>query len=86
VRVKVSADRVKAEHDDVVAAAGALGLPARDVARRAEEAARRVAGTDQDGTDQAGTDEVDTDQVDTDQDGVSRRAPTQPSSESSRTT
>ena len=36
IRVKSSGDRVKAEHDDVAAAARALGLPLRDVARRAE--------------------------------------------------
>jgi hypothetical protein len=36
VRVKVSGSRVKAEHDDAVAAAAALGIPLRDVLRRAE--------------------------------------------------
>ncbi|MBU3701583.1 MAG: nickel pincer cofactor biosynthesis protein LarC [Acidimicrobiia bacterium] len=41
VRVKAAADRVKAEHDDVARAARALGLPLREVARRAEEAWRR---------------------------------------------
>jgi len=40
VRVKVTAGRVKAEHDDVARAARALGLPLREVARRAEEAWR----------------------------------------------
>lgn len=40
VRVKTTATRVKAEHDDVAAAARALGLPLREVARRAEEAWR----------------------------------------------
>lgn len=40
VRVKATADRVKAEHDDVARAARALGLPLRDVARRAEDAWR----------------------------------------------
>lgn len=40
VRVKATADRVKAEHDDVARAARALGLPLREVARRAEEAWR----------------------------------------------
>ena len=39
VRVKVSGSRVKAEHDDAAAAAGALGIPLRDVLRRAEIAA-----------------------------------------------
>jgi uncharacterized protein (TIGR00299 family) protein len=36
VRVKRSPDRVKAEHDDVVAAARSTGRPARDIAREAE--------------------------------------------------
>lgn len=40
VRVKATADRVKAEHDDAACAARALGLPLREVARRAEEAWR----------------------------------------------
>lgn len=38
VRVKVSGSRVKAEHDDAVTAAIALGIPLRDVIRRAETA------------------------------------------------
>jgi uncharacterized protein (TIGR00299 family) protein len=38
VRVKVSGARVKAEHDDAVAAAAALGIPLRDVLHRAETA------------------------------------------------
>ena len=38
VRVKVSGSRVKAEHDDAVAAAIALGIPLRDVLHRAETA------------------------------------------------
>jgi hypothetical protein len=38
VRVKVSGSRVKAEHDDAAAAAAALGIPLRDVLRRAETA------------------------------------------------
>jgi uncharacterized protein (DUF111 family) len=42
VRVKRSADRVKAEHDDVVAVARATGRPARDIEREAEAA---VSGT-----------------------------------------
>jgi uncharacterized protein (TIGR00299 family) protein len=37
VRVKVATGRAKAEHDDVAAAAGALGLPLRDVAARVED-------------------------------------------------
>jgi uncharacterized protein (TIGR00299 family) protein len=36
VAVKVAAGRVKAEHDDAAAAARALGLPLREVVRRAE--------------------------------------------------
>jgi uncharacterized protein (TIGR00299 family) protein len=36
VRVKVSGSRVKAEHDDAAAAAAALGIPLREVLRRAE--------------------------------------------------
>jgi uncharacterized protein (TIGR00299 family) protein len=39
VRVKVASGRVKPEHDDAVAAATALGLPLREVLRRAETAA-----------------------------------------------
>ncbi len=39
VRVKRSVGRIKAEYDDVVRVAAALSLPAREVARRAEEAA-----------------------------------------------
>jgi uncharacterized protein (TIGR00299 family) protein len=42
VRVKVGAGRVKVEHDDAVRAAGALGLPVRDVVRTAEAAAERA--------------------------------------------
>jgi uncharacterized protein (TIGR00299 family) protein len=38
VRVKVSPGRVKAEHDDAARAAGRVGLPLREVTRRAEEA------------------------------------------------
>jgi uncharacterized protein (TIGR00299 family) protein len=40
VRVKLSADRAKVEHDDAVAAARVLGLPLREVLHRAESAAR----------------------------------------------
>lgn len=38
VRVKVTAGRVKAEHDDAARAARVLALPLREVARRAEQA------------------------------------------------
>jgi pyridinium-3,5-bisthiocarboxylic acid mononucleotide nickel chelatase len=38
VRVKVSGSRVKAEHDDAVAAAAVLRIPLREVLRRAETA------------------------------------------------
>ena len=38
--MKVGAARAKPEHDDLVAAAAALGLPLREVARRAEAAWR----------------------------------------------
>jgi len=41
IRVKRGPQRVKAEFDDTVRAAELLGLPAREVARRAEEAAHR---------------------------------------------
>lgn len=41
IRVKVSAARAKPEHDDVVRAAAALGVPLRDVADRAEVAWRQ---------------------------------------------
>ncbi len=40
VRVKVSAGRVKVEHDDAAAAAKVLGLPIREVLSRSEEAWR----------------------------------------------
>jgi pyridinium-3,5-bisthiocarboxylic acid mononucleotide nickel chelatase len=40
VRLKISAARVKVEHDDARAAAQALGLPLRDVLHRAEELGR----------------------------------------------
>jgi pyridinium-3,5-bisthiocarboxylic acid mononucleotide nickel chelatase len=40
VRVKVGPGRIKAEHDDAVRAARALGRPAREVAARAESAWR----------------------------------------------
>jgi pyridinium-3,5-bisthiocarboxylic acid mononucleotide nickel chelatase len=42
VRVKVSPGRVKAEHDDAARVARLTGLPAREVARRAEDAWRRT--------------------------------------------
>lgn len=41
IRVKRSPGRIKAEHDDAARAAAALGLPVREVARRAEEQAHR---------------------------------------------
>jgi len=46
VRVKVSPGRVKAEHDDAARVAAVIGIPAREVARRAEETwrARRDPG------------------------------------------
>ena len=53
VRMKVAEGRVKAEHDDVAVAAGALGLPLREVASRAEAAWRRAGGGDP--SDQAAT-------------------------------
>ncbi len=40
IRIKVAGERVKAEHDDAARAARALGLPLREVARRAEQAWR----------------------------------------------
>lgn len=40
IRVKVTEDRVKAEHDDVARAARALRQPVREIARRAEQAQR----------------------------------------------
>ncbi len=40
IRVKVTAGRVKAEHDDAARVARAIGQPVREVARRAEEAWR----------------------------------------------
>jgi uncharacterized protein (TIGR00299 family) protein len=42
VRVKRGPRRIKAEHDDAARVAGLLGLPVREVARRAEEAAHRM--------------------------------------------
>ena len=39
VRVKIGGARAKAEHDDAAAAAAALGIPLREVLRRAETAA-----------------------------------------------
>lgn len=44
VRVKVGAGRVKAEHDDAAAAAARLGLPLREVLRRAEATADEARG------------------------------------------
>jgi uncharacterized protein (TIGR00299 family) protein len=40
VRVKITAGRTKAEHDDAARAARALGIPLREVVRRAENVAR----------------------------------------------
>jgi uncharacterized protein (TIGR00299 family) protein len=40
VRLKISASRVKVEHDDARAAAAALGVPLRDVLHRAEQLGR----------------------------------------------
>jgi uncharacterized protein (DUF111 family) len=42
VRIKVSAGRVKVEHDDAARVAQRIGLPLREVVSLAEEAARRV--------------------------------------------
>jgi uncharacterized protein (TIGR00299 family) protein len=44
VRIKRSADRVKVEHDDAVAAATALGVPLRTVLDQASQAAQRIPG------------------------------------------
>jgi uncharacterized protein (DUF111 family) len=44
VRVKVSAGRVKVEHDDAARAARRIGLPVREVVSLAEEAWRRRPG------------------------------------------
>ena len=40
IRVKVADHRVKVEFEDAARAAAALGIPVREVLRRAEEAAR----------------------------------------------
>lgn len=40
IRVKIAAHRVKVEFDDATRAADALGVPVREILRRAEEAAR----------------------------------------------
>ena len=47
VRVKLDdgGSRVKVEHDDAAVAAAALGVPLRDVLRRAEQEGRRESGT-----------------------------------------
>lgn len=42
VKVKKGPRRIKAEHDDAARVAGLLGLPVREVARQAEEAAHRL--------------------------------------------
>ena len=44
VRVKVSAGRVKVEHDDAARIAKRTGLPLREVVSLAEESARRGHG------------------------------------------
>jgi uncharacterized protein (DUF111 family) len=44
VRVKVSAGRVKVEHDDAARVARRTGLPVREIVSLAEEAARRGHG------------------------------------------
>ncbi len=49
VRVKVSAGRVKAEHDDAVRVARRQGVPLREVLARAEAAWPRDAGPDRAG-------------------------------------
>ena len=48
VRVKRGPRRIKAEHDDAARVARLIGLPVREVARRAEEAAHRLLGSDAD--------------------------------------
>jgi uncharacterized protein (TIGR00299 family) protein len=45
VRLKISASRVKVEHDDARAAAAALGVPLRDVLHRAEQLGRAAGPT-----------------------------------------
>jgi uncharacterized protein (TIGR00299 family) protein len=54
VRVKVSPGRVKAEHDDVVRVARRTGLPAREVAFKAEAGFRRLHAVEGGGDDEAG--------------------------------
>jgi len=54
IRVKESADRVKAEHDDVAAAARRTGLPLREVGLRAEAAWLAERGTTSEGTNRSG--------------------------------
>jgi uncharacterized protein (DUF111 family) len=49
VRVKVSAGRVKVEHDDAARVARRIGLPLREVVSLAEEAARRQRARPPDG-------------------------------------
>ncbi|MDZ7733552.1 MAG: nickel insertion protein [Acidimicrobiia bacterium] len=53
VRVKVSAGRVKVEHDDAARVARLSGLPLREVVSRAEEAWRRTRRDRDDGGDEA---------------------------------
>jgi len=54
VRVKVSAGRVKVEHDDAARAARQIGRPLREVISLAEEAWRRQGGDDTDDDDPNG--------------------------------
>jgi uncharacterized protein (DUF111 family) len=54
VRVKVSAGRVKVEHDDAARAARQIGRPLREVISLAEEAWRRQGGDDTDDDDPTG--------------------------------
>ena len=44
IRVKLAGGRVKVEHDDAVAAAHALGIPLREILRRAEQSALDATG------------------------------------------
>lgn len=74
IRIKVSAARVKAEHDDVAAAARRTGLPLRQLALRAESAWMDDHGREAGGSSQAvNSDDRDTDDRDpVDRDAVDR--------------